>query len=65
MTEQHHDPKLPRQKPIKLCQEPSSAYLKILEDCGNDPRSVAGYRAIRTVGPKRGWQPDWEARDQR
>lgn len=47
MTEQHIDYKGPS---IKFCQEPSKYYLEMLEECGGDPRSVAGIHAMREAG---------------
>ncbi|MBI2334387.1 hypothetical protein HYU96_01165 [Candidatus Daviesbacteria bacterium] len=56
-----------KKQPMNFCQEPSKSYLKMLEECGDDPRSVAGHHAMKKAGPlaERGWHPDWEARDQR
>lgn len=53
--------------PLTFCQQPSNAYLVMLEECDGDPRSVSGYYAMKRSGPlmKGGWQPDWEARDAR
>ena len=40
--------------------------MDFLEQCGGDPRSVAGLKAIHHSGETRlGWKPDWEARDAR
>ncbi len=66
MPEQQIDSKLPR-SPMKFCQAPSKDYLTKLEECGGDPRSVAGHHAMKKAGPRaeRGWQPDYEARDAR
>ena len=52
---------------LKFCQEPSKAYLKMLENCGGDPRSVVGRHAINKAGSimERGWFPTWDARDLR
>lgn len=52
---------------LNFCQKPSKEYLKKLEECGGDPRSVEGFRALNKAGTNvgRGWQPTWEARDAR
>jgi hypothetical protein len=52
---------------INFCQEPSGQYLKMLEECGEDPRSVSGSHAINSAGSlaERGWFPTWDARDSR
>jgi len=49
----------------KFCQAPSNQYLEMLEDCGGDPRSVAGRYAINKAGVERGWIPTCDARDSR
>lgn len=53
--------------PIKYCREPSSTYLQLLEECGEDPRSAAGVHALRRASAlaRRGWVPDYDARDTR
>jgi hypothetical protein len=53
------------QRNISFCQAPSDAYLKMLEKCDGDPRSVAGQRAINQAGSnaERGWFPTWDARN--
>jgi len=50
---------------IKFCQEPSNQYLKMLENCGGDPRSAVGRHTINRSGStaERGWFPTWDARD--
>lgn len=52
---------------IKFCHEPSEAYLKRLDECGEDPKSLEGFYALQKSGSiaERGWQPTWEARDVR
>jgi len=51
----------------KFCQAPSNQYLKMLENCGDDPRSVAGRYATNKAGDsaERGWIPTYDARDSR
>lgn len=47
------------------CQEPSEQYLKMLENCNGDPRSVAGTYALnKSVSflARLGCVPDFEAR---
>lgn len=53
--------------PVKFCREPSEHYLKLLDECGDDPRSVAGQYAINKAGGRleKGWIPTWDARDSR
>ena len=48
-----------------FCIIPSSAYLELLEECGGDPKSVTGTRALVESGPnaEKGWQPTWDARE--
>lgn len=46
---------------IKHCQEPSDQYYSLLEECGDDPRSVAGFLALLS----KGWAPAVDARDAR
>lgn len=50
-----------------FCQKPSELYLQMLEECGDDPKSVEGYIALIRAGnnAERGWKPTWEARDAR
>ncbi|MDP3973419.1 MAG: hypothetical protein Q8P92_01165 [Candidatus Daviesbacteria bacterium] len=49
---------------LQFCQQPSQRYLQMLEECGNDPRSVAGRYALeRSLNGQRGWIPDFDARD--
>lgn len=49
---------------IKFCQAPSWAYEQMLEDCGGDPRVVAGRRALNKSGwrAQRGYQESWDSR---
>ncbi len=35
--------------PIEFCQEPSTRYLKLLDACDEDPRSVAGFDALHNL----------------
>jgi len=46
---------------IIFCQEPSNQYMKLLEECGWDPRVAAGVMAQRGQG----WAPAIDARDAR
>lgn len=50
---------------VKFCQAPSQAYLKMLEECGGDPRSVIARKAIGQAGfyAERGWRPSWDSRE--
>lgn len=48
-----------------FCQEPSTQYLRELDDAGGDPRVVAGEHALKGLKEQGGWVPDWEARDAR
>ncbi len=51
---------------IELCQQPSQRYLQMLDESGDDPRSVAGIYALnRSLDGQRGWVPDFDARDAR
>lgn len=44
-----------------FCQQPSDKYVRVLEECGGDPRVVEGQRAINRM-KRHGWQPAWDAR---
>jgi hypothetical protein len=35
-----------REAPRNFCQQPSNRYLTLLDECGDDPRSVAGWDAL-------------------
>ncbi len=51
---------------IIFCQKPSDLYLKLLEECGDDPRSAAGVEAMRASESNGGgWVPTIDARDRR
>lgn len=52
---------------ITFCQKPSDTYIRMLDECGADPRVVSGQKAINRAGhwAERGWQPTYEARDAR
>lgn len=56
------NPREDRITPITFCREPSNQYLKMLRECGDDPRSVAGQYAINR-SHKGEWYPAWDARD--
>ncbi len=47
----------------KFCQEPSNKYLKLLEEEGDDPRSVAGRQAEKDLRRYRHWMPAIDSRD--
>ena len=47
----------------KFCQEPSSKYLKSLEEEGDDPRSVAGRQAEEDLRRYGHWMPAIDSRD--
>jgi len=50
---------------IRYCHEPSNQYLKMLEECQGDPRSVSGVYALNKMGSFRariGYVPDFDAR---
>lgn len=51
----------PQPETTNFCQEPSSKYLKQLEEEGGDPRSVAGKKAIEDGS----WAPTYDSRDAR
>lgn len=46
---------------INFCKEPSEMYLRMLDECGNDPRAVVGQRAINRMRVY-GWQSSWDER---
>lgn len=49
------------EKDTEHCQEPSSKYLKSLDENMDDPRSVAGEQAIKDGS----WMPTIDSRDAR
>ena len=50
---------------VKHCQKPSRWYEELLEENGNDPRSVAGMQSIIDAGSSGGWMPTIDSRDAR
>lgn len=42
-------------EPMVFCQEPSTRYLKLLDECDEDPRSVAGFDALHNLN--QGYSP--------
>jgi hypothetical protein len=42
---------------ITFCQEPSKRYLDLLDECGGDPRSVAGMDALYNSAKGHSVQP--------
>jgi hypothetical protein len=49
---------------INFCQRASTSYEQMLEECGGDPRIVAGRRALNKSGwrAQRGYQEAWDSR---
>lgn len=48
-----------------FCQKPSDRYMALLDECDDDPRSVAGHQALRDLRRTGGWAPTIDARDAR
>ena len=51
--------------PINFCQQPSQRYMEMLDNCGDDPRSVEGRYALNRAGAnaQRGWISAFDSRD--
>ncbi|OGY17897.1 MAG: hypothetical protein A2784_01715 [Candidatus Chisholmbacteria bacterium RIFCSPHIGHO2_01_FULL_48_12] len=49
--------------PRNFCQQPSEAFLKFLEACGDDPRSAYGLAALADLAQGRGGGGAIDGRD--